>query len=160
MTEYVMIYPGAPIVELTGQTKKMSVKVRNVSEIKLTKLRLAVKSEGCTARVDPAVIDQLIPGDRTEFTVDLTRIKDQPNQRYPLALTLYAGGLPVPAGLDLMVDTGPPVDADKGWIDVGQVTLVHKEQTRTAYFLLAGAPLLLVVGWLLWRFSRPGRRKG
>jgi len=55
-----------------------------------------------------------------------------------------------------MVDTGPP--PERGWIDVGQVTLVSKDQTRTAYYLLAGAPLLLLLGWLLWRWARPGRR--
>lgn len=157
MTEYVMIYPGAPIVELPREGTKISVQVRNVSEIKLTRLRLSVKSDACTAKVTPQVIGDLLPADRKPFTVELTRVKDRPRQRYPLELTLRAEGLPVAAGLDLMVDTGRPVD--KGWIDVGQVTLIHKEQTRTTYYLLAGAPLLLLVGWLLWRVSRPGRRK-
>jgi hypothetical protein len=156
MTEYVLIYPGSPIVALPKQTTRMSVKVRNVSEIKLTALSLSVKSEACTAKVAPGAVKELIPGDRTDFAVDLTRVKGKPAQRYPLALTLRAGGLPVPAGLDLMVDTGPP--PERGWIDVGQVTLVSKDQTRTAYYLLAGAPLLLLLGWLLWRWARPGRR--
>jgi hypothetical protein len=157
MTEYVLIYPGSPIVSLPKQTTKMSVKVRNVSEIKLTALRLSVKSEACTAKVTPEGIKELIPGERHEFTVDLTRVKGKPAQRYPLALTLRARGLPVPAGLDLMVDTGPP--PERGWIDVGQVTLISKKQTRTAYYLLAGAPLLLLLGWLLWRWSRPKGEK-
>lgn len=157
MTDYVLIYPGSPVVELPKERTALSVKVRNVSDIKLTKLRLSVKSEACQARVTPAEIDELTPGDRKAFAVELTRVKDLPRQRYPFALTLRARGLPVPAGLDLLVDTALPLD--KGWIDVGQVTLIHKEQSRTAYYLLAGTPLLLLLGWLLWRWSRPGRRK-
>ena len=157
MTRYVLIYPGAPIVEMPGESTTMTVKVRNVSEMKLTGLRLTVKSEAATARVAPGTIAELIPGDRKDFSVKLTRVKDKPHQRHPLALTLHAGGLPVPAGLDMMVDTGQPTD--KGWIDVGQVTLIHKAQSRTTYYLLAGTPMLLLLGWLLWRWSRPGRRR-
>jgi hypothetical protein len=157
MTEYVMVYPGSPIVELPARSTTMTVKVRNVSEDKLTRLRLEVKSEACAAVVAPKEIAALIPGERKAFTVRLTRHEKKPRQRYPLQLTLHGDGLPVPAGLDLMVDTAPP--ADKGWIDVGQVTLIHKEQTRTTYYILAGAPLLLLMGWLLWRWSRPERRQ-
>jgi hypothetical protein len=153
MTRYVLIYPGAPVIELTGETREITVQVRNVSEVKLTGLVLEVKSEACSAAVKPKRIEALIPGERKPFTVKLTRVKDKPKQRYDLALTLRAGGLPVPAGLDMQVDTSPPMK--DGWIDVGQVTLIHQEQSKTAYYLLAGVPMLLLVGWMLWRFSRP-----
>lgn len=157
MTEHVLIYPGSPIVEIPGDSKEITVQVRNVSEIKLTGLTLEVKSPACSATVSPKRIPELIPGDRKPFSVKLVRDMSKARQRYPLQLTLHGVGLPVPAGLDLMVDTGLPMD--KGWIDVGQVTLIHQEQSKTVYYVLAGAPLLILVGWLLWRWSRPGRRK-
>jgi hypothetical protein len=157
VTEHVLIYPGAPVVEMPGKTKEMTVMVRSVSEAKLTKLTLSVKSEACKATVSPASIAEINPGARKPFKVVLTRVEGKPRQRYPLELTLRGGGLPVAAGLDLQVDTSPPLK--DGWIDVGQVKLVHQEQSRTVYYVLAGAPLLLLLGWLLWRFSRPDRGK-
>lgn len=157
MTEHVLIYPGSPIVEIPKDSKEITVQVRNVSEIKLTGLTLEVKSPACSATVTPERIPELIPGDRKPFSVKLVRDASKARQRYPLQLTLRGVGLPVPAGLDLMVDTGLPMD--KGWIDVGQVTLIHQEQSKTVYYVLAGAPLLILVGWLLWRWSRPGRRR-
>ena len=155
MTRHVLIYPGAPVVEMPGETKEMTVKVRNVSEVKLTKLTLSVKCAAATAAVSPPNIAEIIPGERKSFKVKLTRVEGKPRQRHALELTLRGGGLPVPAGLDLQVDTSPPLK--DGWIDVGQVTLIHQEQSRTVYYVLAGAPLLLLLGWLLWRFSRPDR---
>jgi hypothetical protein len=156
LTRYLSVYPGPSVVELTGDTHAMKIVVRNVSELKLTNLRLSVSSPACTARVSPSGFDQLIPGDRRSFEVLLTRDKSKVRQRYPLELTLYADGLPVPAGLDLMVDLSPV--PDKGWIDVGQITIVSREGSRTTYYLLAGAPLLFLLGWLLWRMSRPKQR--
>ncbi len=153
MTRHVLIYPGAPVVELVSETREITVQVRNVSEVKLTGLVLEVKSEACGAAVSPKRLEALIPGERKPFKVKLTRVKDKPKQRYPLEMTLRAGGLPVAAGLDMQVDTSPPMK--DGWIDVGQVTLIHQEQSKTAYYLLAGVPMLLLVGWMLWRFSRP-----
>lgn len=160
LTQYVQIYPGSPIIELPGERTEVAVTVRNVHIQKLTKLRLSVKTEAAAVAIAPAAIPELIPGDRRSFTLKLTRDTRKPRQRYPLELTLYAEGLPVPAGLDLGVDTGLPL-ADQGWIDVGQVTLISREDSRAVYYLLAGAPLLLVVLWLLWRYSRPraGRKK-
>lgn len=155
MSRYVSIYPGSPIVELPGETTTMTVVVRNVSEIKLTGLRLEVKSEACSGRVSPDTLPEIIPGDRKSFSVALARDSSKAKQRYPLQLTLHAGGLPVPAGLDLMVDLSPP--PEKGWIDVGQVTLVAGSGTKRAYYLLGGAPLLFVLAWLLWRWSRRPR---
>lgn len=157
LSRYVMIYPGSPVVEMPGPSAEMSIKVRNVSEIKLTRLRLQVESEVCTATVNPATIPEIIPGDRKQFSVKLARKSDKDRQRYPLLLTLYADGLPVPAGLDLMVDLGKALDG--GWIDVGKVTLVHREHSRTVYYLLAGVPLLLIVGWMLWRWSHPKKNR-
>jgi hypothetical protein len=157
MTEYVLIYPGAPIVEIPGESKEITVQVRNVSEVKLTRLTLEVKSPACSAAISPGSIPELIPGARKPFSVKLVRDKHKARQRYPLQLTLYGDGLPVPAGLDMMVDTGPPLD--KGWINVGQVTLIHQEQSKTVYYVLAGTPLLILVCWLLWRWSRPGRQR-
>jgi hypothetical protein len=154
VSRYVSIYPGSPIVEMPGESAPMKVVVRNVSEIKLTALRLEVKSDACVAKVQPAQITELIPGDRKSFAVALTRHKGKAEQRYPLLLTLFAQGLPVPAGLDLMVDLAPP--PDKGWITVGQVQLIGRPQSsRTLYYVAAGAPLLFLLGWLLWRWSRP-----
>ena len=64
MSEYVLIYPGAPVIELPQKQKTITVKVRNVSEIELTALRLSVKSDACTAKVSPADIKALVPGDQ------------------------------------------------------------------------------------------------
>jgi hypothetical protein len=150
------MYPGPGVVEMPGDEARMRVLVRNVSEIKLTALRLEIKCDACrSAEVTPAQLAQLIPGDRSSFSVLLKRQPGKPAQRHPLLLTLHAQGLPVPAGLDLLVDLSPP--AEKGWIEVGQVTIVAGSQRRTAVYLLAGVPLLLVVGWMLWRFSRRRR---
>ena len=152
MTRFVLIYPGAPVIEVPGDTGKMSVKVRNVSAIALTELRLAVKTSACAATITPTTIDRIVPGDRVTFEVVLTRNKDLPRQRYPLALTLTGKGLPAPAGLDLQLDTSPPVE--KGWVNVGQVTLVQSEKGRSYLYLLAGAPLLFLLGWMLWWLGR------
>jgi hypothetical protein len=135
----------------------MKVVVRNVSERKLTGLSLEVKSSACSGAVTPTRLAELIPGDRSTFAVELARRGKQQPQRYPLLLTLRAGGLPVAAGLDLLVDLSPPLD--RGWIDVGQVTLIARDDGRKAYYLLAGAPLLLLVGWILYRVSRPKAKK-
>jgi len=131
----------------------MNVVVRNVSEFKLTGLRLEVKSEACTVSISPEHWPEVIPGDRRSFKVQLRRQPHKPRQRYPLMLTLYAQGLPVPAGLDLMVDLAPP--PGKGWIDVGQVALVSRRDSPSVYYLLAGAPLLFLLAWFLWKWSRP-----
>ncbi len=156
MSRYVTLYPGSPIVEMPGATAKLTVTVRNVSEIKLTDLRLAVKSAAATsARIAPDRIPELLPGDRKPFAVELSRDPAKPRQRYPLLITLRAGGLPVPAGLDLMADTSPP--PEKGWIDVGQVTLVAGGDAKRIYYLLGAAPLVVILGWWLWRRRRERR---
>lgn len=158
VTRVVSIYPGSPVVEMPKDEARMKVTVRNVSEIKLTGLHLEIKCEVCrVVQVTPAQIGELIPGDRQTLDVLLRRQPGKAPQRYPLLLTLRGGGLPAPAGLDLLVDLSPP--PEKGWIDVGQVTLVGGTQRRTAVYLLGGVPLLLVVGWMLWRFSRSRSRK-
>jgi len=157
LSRYITLYPGSPIVEMPGPSASMKVTARNVSEIKLTELRLEVKSPACSSiRIEPSRIPELTPGDRKSFSVELTRSPARPRQRYPLKLTLRATGLPVPAGLDLMVDTSPP--PEKGWIDVGQVTLVAGGDIKRYYYVLGGAPLLLILGWWLWRRRR--ERKG
>ena len=153
---FVTMYPGSPVVEMPRDEARVNVMVRNVSEIKLTALRLEIKCEACrSAQVTPPQIAELIPGDRRSFAVLLKRQPGKPAQRHPLLLTLRGQGLPVPAGLDLLVDLSPPIE--KGWIEVGQVTLIAGNQRRTATYLLAGVPLLVLVGWLLWRFSRRRR---
>jgi hypothetical protein len=134
----------------------MKIVVRNISEQKLTALRLEIKSDACTAQVTPATIAEIHPGDRKSFAAVLTRVQGKAAQRHPLALTLYGQGLPVPAGLDLMVDLSPPLE--KGWIDVGQITLVSRKDTKTLYYIVAGAPIVVLLGYLLWRWSRPRRR--
>jgi len=154
VSRLVSIYPGSPIVEMPGESAPMKVVVRNISENKLTALRLDVKSDACTASVQPAQIAEIIPGDRKAFAVALRRLPGKAAQRHPLLLTLHAEGLPVPAGLDLMVDLSPP--PEKGWITVGQVQLIGRaKSSRALYYVAAGAPLLFLVGWLLWRWSRP-----
>jgi hypothetical protein len=153
ISRFVSIYPGSPVVEMPGDEAHMKVVVRNVSENKLTDLRLEINSEALrSSHVSPTRIEALIPGDRTSFSARLRRKPGKAAQRYPLLLTLYGQGLPAPAGLDLMIDLSPP--PEKGWIDVGQVQLVGGSQRRTALYLLAVVPLLLLAGWLLWRFSR------
>ena len=153
LSKYVRMYPSAAIVKFSKDSTTMTVTVRNVCEKKLTDLRLEVKSEACTAGVIPRSLPAIIPGDRRNFAVTLTRVEGKERKRYPLLLTLRSPDLPLPAGLDLMLDLRKPVDGN--WIDVGQVTLVAQEGTRTVYYLLAGVPLLFLVGWMLWRWSRP-----
>jgi hypothetical protein len=157
MSKYVLIYPGSPIIEIPDDSKEVKVLVRNVSEVKLTKLRLEVKSAVVTTTVSPKMIDELIPADRKSFSMKILRKSKKDRQRYPFDLTLYAQGLPVPAGLDLMVDMG--LAMDKGWINVGQVKLLTKKQSKLVYYLLAGTPMVLLLGWLAWRASRPKSRK-
>jgi hypothetical protein len=152
---HVVLYPGASIVDLSNQAVTLPVSVRNVSPRKLTSLTLEVKSEACYAAVHPGKIDGIIPGDRRIFAVTLTRNPAKPRLRYPLQITLLSPDLPAPAGLDLAVDLALPVD--RNWIDVGQVTLVSQGSSRTTYILLAATPLLLVLAWLLWRWSRRRR---
>lgn len=152
LSRYVTIDPGASIVNMPGDEATLSVAVRNVAPVELRELALAVQSPGCTARVAPARVPRLIPGDRTRFSVTLTRRGDSRRTRETLALTLAADGLPATAGVDLIVDQQPA--ADRGWIDVGQVKLVRRPGGRSAYFLLAGLPMLLIAGWLLYRLSR------
>jgi hypothetical protein len=158
VSRFVTVYPGSPIVELPGAEGTIKVTVRNVSEIKLTELRLQVKSPACRAvKISPDRIPELTPADRKSFTVQLFRDPAKPRQRYPLFVTLRAVGLPVPAGLDLMVDTSPP--PEKGWIDVGQVTLVSGGDAKRIYYLLGGAPILLILVWWLWRRRRESRSR-
>lgn len=153
LSGHVHVYPGAAIVEFARDSKTMTVKVRNVSEKKLTNLSLQVKSAACTARVTPATIAAIIPGDRRAFAVTLLRTKGAARKRHRLLLTLRSPDLPVAAGLDLIADLRAATDQQ--WIDVGQVTLVAQQGTRTLYYLLAGVPLLFILGWLGWRWSRP-----
>ena len=153
MSQYVRMYPSAAIVMFSRDSTTLTVTVRNVCEKKLTDLRLEVKSEACTAGVIPRSLPAIIPGDRRNFAVTLTRVEGKERKRYPLLLTLRSPDLPLPAGLDLMVDLNKPVDGN--WIDVGQVTLVAQEGTRTVYYLLAGVPMVFLLGWMLWRWSRP-----
>lgn len=154
---FVSLYPSAAIVELPGQSTSMAVMVRNISEKELTSLRLEVKSEALqSAVVEPRAITRIIPGDRRAFAVTLKRKAKQPKARYPLAITLYSPDLPQPAGLDLIVDLAIPTG--QNWIDVGQVKLVSAGSSRTVYFLLAGVPVLVLLGWLLWRWSRSRNR--
>lgn len=154
ISAHVRMYPSAAIVKFAKESTTLTVTVRNVSERKLTDLRLAVISDACKGEVIPKSLPRIIPGDRRAFAVTLFRHKDKERKRYPLQLTLTSPDLPLPAGLDLMVDLNKPVDGN--WIDVGQVTLVAQEGSRTVYYLLAGVPLLFLVGWMLWRWSRPG----
>ncbi len=154
LSKYVSIYPGAPVFEIPGDSKEMQIVVRNVSAVKLTDLRLEVKTKACQVKIPQGSFKELIPGDRHVFHAHLTRDKTKQRHRYPLLITLHATGLPVSAGLDLMVDLSPA--PEKGWITVGTVQLVSRPPSKTLYYyLLAGAPLLFLLGWLLWRWSRP-----
>jgi hypothetical protein len=157
LSRYVFVYPGSSIVELPSESATMTVSVRNVSVKKLTKLQLEIKSEACRAEVKPETILQIVPGDRRSFAVTLTRTAGKARQRYPLYLTLRSPDLPVAAGMDLIVDLAPP-RGDR-WVDVGQVKLIARKDTRTVYYLLAGVPLLFIAAWLLWRISRPTPKK-
>jgi len=152
LTQYLYIYPSSSIVQMDRKSASIMVVVRNVSEKKLTNLRLKVKTEAAYAFVEPKTIPRILPGDRRNFTLTLTREDGKKRGRYPLYLTLHSPDLPVPAGLDLMTDTSLPVD--QRWIDVGQIKLVSQSDSRLVYYLLAGIPLLFLVGWLLWRWSR------
>lgn len=157
LTRYVSIDPGRPIIDLHSGTASLKIKVRNVHHLALRDLQLSIVSEACTAKVSPDAVDRLIPAQRTTFAVNLEANKQSKSRRYRLELTLRATGLPVPAGLDLLVDLRRP--SDQGWIDVGQVKLVRASPARrTGYYLLAGIPLLLMVGWLIWRARRTRRR--
>lgn len=156
LTRYVEVDPGQAIVGLLGPTAKMRVSVRNVSHLELKKLRLEVKSAACNATVAPASIARLIPGQRTFFQVALARRAEAQAKRHPLLLTLYAEGLPIPAGLDLLVDLRGHVDGE--WIDVGQVKLVHRSSSRLSYYVLGALPLLVLLGWLLRRWAQRRRK--
>jgi len=142
---------------MAGKSAKMNVVVRNVYERELGSIRLLAASECCNTHVTPREIARLIPGDRTSFAVTLTRRAKSTPRRYPLALTVTARGLPLPAGVDLVADLRGPADQD--WIDVGQVKLVHHPRGRSSYYLLAAIPLLILVGWLLWRLARRRARR-
>lgn len=154
LSQFVSIYPGSPVLEIPGDSKEMQIIVRNVSEVKLTDLRLEVKTKACQVKVPQGSLKELIPGNRHIFHAHLTRDKTKKRHRYPLLITLHAKGLPVSAGLDLMVDLSPA--PERGWITVGKVQLINRPPSNTLYYyLLAGAPLLFLLGWLLWRWSRP-----
>ncbi len=158
ISRWVRIYPAASIVHLPGKTASLPVVVRNVSSQRLTEVKLEVKTACCQAEVVPSAIPGINPGDRRTFAVTLTRKPGtDPKQRDPVYLTVRGDGLPVPAGMDLMVD--PSVARGGTWMDVGQVKLIPRDDARTMYYLLAGAPLLILIGYLLWRFSRTPRRK-
>ena len=157
LTRYVLVYPGRSIVPLPGQAASLPVVVRNVSVEKLTELTLEVKTACCTVAVMPEMIPALTPGDRRDFAITLTRKPGASGQRVPLFVTLRAKELPAPAGMDLMVDLSQSPAGQ--WMDVGQVKLIPRDDARTVYYLLAGVPLLFVVGWMLWRWSRRGREE-
>ena len=153
MSRMVYLYPSASIVQLAEKTTSLALTVRNLSTRKLTNLRLEVKSEAVTAQVEPKALRAIIPGDRRTFAVTLARVKGKTKMRYPLEINLISPDLPAIAGLDLMVDLSVPLQGN--WINVGQVTLVSQSGSRTVYYLLAAVPLLFVLGWMLWRWSRP-----
>lgn len=152
LTRFVEVDPGQAIVGLLFPTAKMRISVRNVSHLELRKLRLEVKSPACNATVAPLQLARLIPGERGYFQVALARRAKAAAKRHPLQLTLYAEGLPVPAGLDLLVDLRGHVDGE--WIDVGQVKLVHRSSSRLSYYVLGALPLLVLLGWLLRRWAQ------
>jgi len=155
LTKHVLVYPGRSIVPMPGQISALPVVVRNVSPRKLTGLTLEVKTACCQVEVAPASIAELIPGDRSVFGIKLTRKPDASGQRVPLFVTLRSKDLPAPAGMDLMVDLSKSPGG--AWMDVGQVKLIPRDDARTVYYLLAGVPLLFVIGWMLWRWSRRKR---
>ena len=155
LTRFVEVDPGQAIVGLLGPTAKMKISVRNVSHLELRKLRLEGKTPACTAAVTPAGIARLIPGERGFFRVAMARRPKAAAKRYPLLLTLYAEGLPVPAGLDLLVDLRGRVDGE--WIDGGEVKLVHRSSSRRSYYVLGAFPLLVLLGWLLRRWAQRRR---
>ena len=157
LTKYVLVYPGRSIVPLPGQVASLPVVVRNVSVEKLTELTLEVKTECCSVEVMPSSLPAIAPGDRRVFAITLTRKPGASGQRIPLYVTLRGKELPAPAGLDLMVDMS--LAPGGTWMDVGQVKLIARDDSKTVYYLLAGAPLLFVVGWLLWRMSRRPREE-
>ena len=156
LTKHVLVYPGRSIIPLPGKVASLPVVVRNVSPEKLTELTLEVKTSCCTVEVVPSSIPAIAPGDRRVFAITLARKPGTTGSREPLHVTLRARELPVPAGLDLMVDMS--LAPSGTWMDVGQVKLIARDDSRTVYYLLAGAPLLFVIGWLLFRMSRRPRK--
>lgn len=155
LSRYVQIDPGWGIVELRGEKAQIKVRVRNISRRALEALKLEATSPAVTTKVSPASIARLIPGEREAFAVALSRKAGAKAQRHALALTLEAKGLPVAAGLDLVVDLDPPKGGE--WVSVGQIKLVRRSGSKSLYYLLIGFPLLLIVGWLLWRVSQRRR---
>ncbi len=157
LSRWVTIHPGSSIIQLPGKSASLPVVVRNVSPQKLSSLRLKVNADCCKSEVNPKTIPAISPGDRRVFAVTLQRKEDQPEKRSAMYLTLYGKELPVPVGMDLMVDlSAAPGGA---WMDVGQVKLMPRGDSRTVYYVLAGAPILILIGWLLWRWSRAPRWK-
>lgn len=158
LTRHVLVYPGRSIVPLPGKVASLPVVVRNVSPEKLTELTLEVKTSCCSVEVVPSTIPAITPGDRRVFAITLARKPGTTGRREPLFVTLRAKELPAPAGLDLMVDMS--LAPGGTWMDVGQVKLIARDDSKTVYYLLAGAPLLFVIGWLLFRMSRRPRKDG
>jgi hypothetical protein len=157
LTQFIEVDPGRSIIDLSKKNATIRVSVRNVSHLELEKLRLTVKSEACAAVVTPRQVSTVLPGLRTAFKVTLTRNAGVAKRRYPLHLTLGADGLPVDAGVDLLVDLRGPQTG--GWIDVGQVKIVHRKSSRTSYYLLGLLPLLFFVGFLLHRVGKRRDKK-
>lgn len=152
LSRWVLLLPSQAILKLPARRTELSVVVRNVSPVVLTSLRLEAHSECCVVRILSQPRASLIPGDRARFTLSVERREGLSPARYPLALTLYGAELPVPAGLDLMVDLNRGTGQD--WLDVGEVKLVARDDSRLWYYVLAGGPLLILVGWSLYRVGR------
>jgi hypothetical protein len=155
----ISVVPGRSVVPLPGNSSRVEILIRNVSERELVDVRLHAESKHCTFRT-PEVISQVRPSDRASFILTLIRTPRTQRRRFPIQLRISSQHHPALSTFQLVGDGRKVSENSQGWIDVGVVKVGGRERsTRTLVFALLGVvpvALLLGLGWYLKKRARTG----
>jgi len=136
---------------LRGLVGEMGVSLTNVTDRTIPGLVLDARSPACDIEVEPAQVSELLPGQKVDYSLVLTRLPTLPEGEHPIFLSVTSAGKKL-GQTDLKVDTRMGVTLeDRGMIRLAKGQM-RPAPSRWFYLVYAAVPLLVMAAW--WRFRR------
>ena len=146
-------YPERGSVRMREDQARLVIRVRNLSDQKMTKIKPQAASPACATRVAPTELQNLQPGQITSFVLEAVRRPDVEPREDSIEVRLSLDEAPLVA-FKVRVDTRrEETPEDRGMIRIGSVT-ARTAPGKLQMLAYIGAPLLLLVMWLVVRSLR------
>lgn len=149
--------PGFLVVEPEKDSMRITelrVFIKNNYPIPVHNVQLVVESQAFKARVEPAVIPEIKPGEKKPLNITLTPTGAIGSGEHPLLIKVGARRLDLRLGLEMVIREGIiRVKREADTIPVGRV-IVRVDRFAGQRYLLYLIPILVLLGFLFWRKLR------